>query len=102
MSAGIEVIFKFGGFEDVGAGFERTHQSGDGSLGDFAQFGFALGERHLTLSPPKGRSGSCRGFRAADSTGGGGALVQEGSFASLSGYCISPSALIARTESFER
>ena len=40
VSTGIEVIFTFGGFEDVGADFERTHQAGDGSLGDFAQMSF--------------------------------------------------------------
>ena len=41
-SAGIEVIFAFGGFEDVGAGFERAHPAGDNSLGDFTQVCFQL------------------------------------------------------------
>lgn len=35
-------MFAFGGFEDFGAGFERLHQAGDGSLGDFAQMSFQL------------------------------------------------------------
>ena len=42
VSAGVEVIFAFGGFEDVGAGFERAHQAGDGSLGDFRKYAFSL------------------------------------------------------------
>jgi hypothetical protein len=47
VSAGVEVIFAFGGFEDVGAGFERAHQAGDGSLGDFTQASLQLAWRPL-------------------------------------------------------
>src|SRR5271165_2868710 len=42
IAAGGEVICAFGRFEDVGAGFERPHQAGDGSLGDLAQIGLQL------------------------------------------------------------
>jgi hypothetical protein len=45
MATGGEVICAFGGLEDVGAGFERPHQAGDGSLGDLAQIGLQLGSR---------------------------------------------------------
>ena len=32
-----------GGFEDIGAGFERSYQTAYGALGDFPQVGFQLG-----------------------------------------------------------
>src|SRR5271165_993754 len=37
-----EPFCAFGRFENVGAGFERPHQAGDGSLGDLAQIGLQL------------------------------------------------------------
>ena len=37
-----EVICAFGGLEDIDAGFERTHQAGNGSFGDFAQVLFGM------------------------------------------------------------
>src|SRR5208283_4388626 len=42
IAAGGEVICAFGRFEEVGAGFERPHQAGDGSLGELAQMGLQL------------------------------------------------------------
>jgi hypothetical protein len=39
IAAGGEIICAFGGFEDVGAGVERPHQAGEGSLGELAASG---------------------------------------------------------------
>ena len=36
ISAGLEVVPAFAGFEDIGAGVERVQEACDGSLGDFA------------------------------------------------------------------
>jgi hypothetical protein len=61
MAAGAEVMLGFGGFEDVGAGLERLHQSGDGALGDLAQESFqfrkrlADGRRDAVAATPRAR-----------------------------------------------
>ena len=43
ISAGLEVIYAFHGFEDIGAGVEGDQQAVDGPLGGFSQQGFELG-----------------------------------------------------------
>jgi hypothetical protein len=45
VSADRDVIFAFCGFEDFGAGFERSDQAGECARGDFAHESLQFGER---------------------------------------------------------